>query len=198
MTKKNTKTYNNLAKAYVGESCARGRYYMLAELAEKSGYVAMSDMIKLIEENEFQHSRMIYSFLCAMDKNTIDNIEMNIGIPFKEKPHSLEQNLKFSAEDEEIEATKIYPQFERDAREEGFDDIANFFKNLIQIETCHQSTFEQLYDQLKNGTLYKKPKAIKWKCASCGFEATSKEAWTTCPVCQAPQGTVMIKIEDNN
>ena len=72
MNKKNTKTFNNLAKAYVGESCARGRYNMLAEFAKKSGYVAMSDMIKLIEENEFQHSRMMYSFLCSMDKNVID------------------------------------------------------------------------------------------------------------------------------
>ena len=144
MNKTNTKTFNNLAKAYVGESCARGRYHMLAEFAKKSQYVAMSDMIKLIEENEFQHSRMMYSFLCSMSKETIDNIDMNVGIPFKEKPNTLLENLKFSAEDEQIEATKIYPQFEKEAREEGFEDIANFFKNLIQVETCHQSTFEQL------------------------------------------------------
>ena len=196
MNKTNTKTFNNLAKAYVGESCARGRYHMLAEFAKKSQYVAMSDMIKLIEENEFQHSRMMYSFLCSMSKETIDNIDMNVSIPFKEKPNTLVENLKFSAEDEQIEATKIYPQFEKEAREEGFEDIANFFKNLIQVETCHQSTFEQLYDQLKNGTMYKKPKAIKWKCSSCGYEHTAKEAFTNCPLCGAPQGTAMIQIED--
>lgn len=196
MNKKDTKTFNNLAKAYVGESCARGRYNMLAELAKKNGYVAMSDLIKLIENNEFQHSRMIYSFLCSMDKNIIDNIDMSIGIPFKERPHSLEQNLKFSAEDEGFEVTKIYPEFEKVAREEGFEDIANFFKNLIQVETCHQSTFTQLHDQLTQGTMYKKPKATKWKCGSCGYEHTAKEAWTNCPLCGAPQGTVLIEITE--
>lgn len=196
MNKKNTKTYNNLAKSYTGESCARNRYNMLSELAKKNGYTAMSDLIKLVEVNEFQHSRMMYSFLCSMDKNIIDNIDMEIGIPFKERPHSLEDNLKFSAEDENFEATKIYPQFEKDAREEGFEDIANFYKNLIQIETCHQKLFEQLYDQLTNGTMYCKTKSTKWKCSSCGYEHESKEAWTKCPVCQAPQGYVMLQIQE--
>lgn len=197
MNNKKTKTWENLARTYAGESCARNRYDMLADLAKKTGYTAMSKLIRVVEENEFQHSRMIYSFLCALDENSIDNIDISAGIPFKERPHSLEENLKKAAEDENLEATKIYPQFERQAREEGFDDVANLFKNLIQVETCHNKLFTQLYDQLTGGTMYCKPNPIKWKCSSCGYEETLKEAWTKCPLCQAPQGYVEIQIQDN-
>lgn len=197
MNNKKTKTWENLARSYAGEACARNRYDMLADLAKKSGYPAMSKLIRMVEENEFQHSRMIYSFLCSLDENTIDNIDISAGIPFKERPHTLEENLKLAAEDENWEATKIYPKFEREAREEGFDDVADFFKNLIQVETCHNKLFTQLYEQLTGGTMYSKPEAIKWKCSSCGYEETSKEAWTKCPLCQAPQGYVEIQIQDN-
>lgn len=198
MELKNSKTYTNLARSFVGESCARNRYTMLAKLAKKEGYSAMCDLINVVAENEFHHSRMMFSFIDSADINTIDNIEIRAGFPFKEKLHSLVENLKLAEEDELIEANKIYPEFSRIAKEEGFEDIANFYANLVQIETCHAKLFNQLYTQLKDGTLYNKPQAVKWKCSECGHEDTLKQAWINCPVCQAPQGDVMIHIEDGN
>ena len=56
--------------------------------------------------------------------------------------------------------------------------------------------FTDLYDQMKDGTMYKKPAPVKWKCADCGYEATSAEAWQVCPLCQAKQGAVMLKLSD--
>lgn len=194
MELKNSKTYVNLARAYCGESCARNRYDMLAKLALKEGYVTLSDAIETIAENEFNHARMLFSFIDSADKQIIDNIDIHAGFPFKEKLHSLEMNLKLSAEDENIEATKIYPEFARVAESEGFKDIANFFKNLVGIETCHSKFFTILYQQLKNKTMYKRDTAIKWKCKGCGYEHTAKSAWDICPVCQAPQGLVMLNI----
>lgn len=49
---------------------------------------------------------------------------------------------------------------------------------------------------MKKGTMYKKKEKVKWKCADCGYEATSKEAWKECPLCKAKQGSVMLIIED--
>ena len=105
-------------------------------------------------------------------------------------------NLRISAEDELDEATRIYPEFAATAKKEGFPEIAALYENIIQVETCHHKLFSQLYEQMKNGTMYKKKEKVKWKCADCGYEATSKEAWQECPLCKAKQGSVMIMIED--
>lgn len=198
MNLKNSKTYKNLARAYIGESCARNRYDMLAKLAKKEGYTAMQDLIVKVATNEFNHARMMFSFIDSADAKVIDNIEVEVGIPFKQKLHSLQENLRLSAEDENNEATRIYPAFEKTAREEGFEDIANLYKNIIQVETCHQSLFTQLYTQMKDGTMYSKDMPYKYKCADCGYEETLKDCWEICPLCQAPQGHSMIEIEDES
>lgn len=191
----NSKTYHNLAKAYAGECQAHVRYKFIEYGARKEGYTTMADLIDTVSYNEFNHARMMYSFIETADDKTIENIDISSGYPFKEKWDLLE-NLAFAAEDENIEATKIYPTYANIAREEGFDDIAGLFENLIQVETCHHKLFKQLHTQMKNGTMYKKPQPVKWKCSSCGYEETSKEAFKICPLCQAEQGAVMLKIED--
>ena len=106
------------------------------------------------------------------------------------------KNLRIAAEDELDEAERIYPEFAATAREEGFPEIVALYDNIIQVETCHQKLFSELYRQMKNGTMYKKKEKVKWKCADCGYEATAKEAWQECPLCKAKQGSVMIQIED--
>lgn len=195
MELKNSKTYQNLARAYAGECQARVRYEFIEYGARNEGFIAMADLIDKVVYNEFNHARMFYTFIQTADEGTIKNIDIEAGYPFKEKWDLLE-NLKLAAEDEENEAEKIYPEFAKVAEKEGFPDIAGLFKNVIQVENCHKMLFQQLYDQLKNGTMYKKDKPVKWKCATCGYEATSKQAWSECPLCQAKQGAVMLKIED--
>jgi len=192
-----SKTYQNLAKAYAGECQARTRYKFLEHGARQQDYTAMADLICDVITQEFNHARMLYTFIETACPDTIENIDIQSGYPFKQKWNLIE-NLKLAAEDENNEATKIYPEYAKTAKEEGFKDIEGLFNNLIQVETCHKSTFEQLYNQMKNGTMYKKTKVIKWKCADCGYEEELKEAWTECPLCQAKQGAVLIQIEDNN
>lgn len=195
MKLKDSKTYLNLAKAYAGECMARTRYEFLEYGARKEGYKAMADMINEVIYQEFNHARMIYTFIQTADEKTITNIDVDSGYPFKEKWNLLD-NLKFAAEDETYESEKIYPDFAKVAKDEGFKDIAGLFDNLSKIEACHKNLFTQLYDQLKNGTLYKKMVPVKWKCGDCGYEREGKEAWTECPVCQAKQGAVKIKIQE--
>ncbi|MFA6866775.1 MAG: ferritin family protein [Clostridia bacterium] len=191
-----SKTYLNLAKSYAGESQARNRYNFMEYGARNEDYVAMAEMIQQVAYNEFNHARMFYSFIQTACSDTITNIDVCSGYPFREKWNLLD-NLKFAMEDEENEATTIYPAYAKTAQEEGFTDIANFYKNLIQVENCHRMLFEQLYNQMKSGTLYKKSNPVKWKCQGCGYEHTAKEAFSVCPICQAKQGWAMLKIEDN-
>ena len=145
--------------------------------------------------NEVNHARMFYTFIQQSEEKQVENIDIASGYPFKEK-WDLQANLRIAAEDEMDEATRIYPEYAKTAREEGFTEIAKLYEDIIQVETCHQKLFSQLYEQMKSGTMYKKKEKVKWKCADCGYEATAKEAWQECPLCKAKQGSVMIQIED--
>ena len=192
-----SKTFNNLARAFAGECQAHVRYKFIEYGARNAGLTALAEMIDKVVYNEFNHARMFYTFLQKASTKRIDNVEICAGYPFKEK-WDLMENLKLAAEDEQLEADAIYPEFAKTARQEGFDEIADLFEDVIQVENCHKMLFSQLYEQMKNDTMYRRDKPVKWKCSSCGYEATSTEAWNECPLCQAKQGEVMLKIEDGN
>lgn len=192
MKLKDSQTYKNLARAFAGECQARTRYEFIEYGAREQGYKALADIIDKIAFQEFTHSRMIYSFIQSADVKTIDNIEVCAGFPFREK-WDLENNLRFAAEDEGVEADKLYPEFAKVAEQEGFKDIAALFRNLIKIEETHKNEFLRLYKLFKEGKLYKSDAEVIWKCPDCGYEAVSKEAFQTCPVCQAKQGVVRLK-----
>ncbi len=193
----NSKTFQNLARAYAGECQARTRYEFIEYGARNEGYTALSEIIDKVVYNEFNHARMFYTELQKATDKPIECIEIHAGYPFKEKWNLLE-NLKFAQEDEMKESTEIYAEFEQTARDEGFTEIAELYKNIRQVENCHSLMFKDLYEQLKSGALYKKPQPVKWKCGGCGYEETSKEAFKECPVCKASQGVVMLKLNDGN
>ncbi|MEG2014478.1 MAG: ferritin family protein [Clostridia bacterium] len=193
MELKESKTYLNLAKSYAGECQARTRYEFMEYGARKQGYKALADLIDKVVYNEFNHARMFYTYIQKADDKEIKNIDICSGYPFKEK-WDLVSNLGLAVEDETNESTKIYPEYSRIAEEEGFPVIATLYNNIIQVENCHKMLFHQLYDQMNTGTMYKTATSIKWKCADCGYEATSKEAWKICPLCGASQGVVLIQI----
>ncbi|MDR3217263.1 MAG: rubrerythrin family protein [Clostridiaceae bacterium] len=191
----NSKTYLNLAKAYAGETQARTRYEFIEYGARMQGLKALADLIQKVTMNEFNHARMLYSFIQTADTGIIANIDIASGYPFKEKWNLLD-NLKLAAEDETEEEKRIYPEYGKIAKQEGFDDIEGLFDNLVQVESCHRKLFTQLYEQMRDGTMYKKPKSVKWKCGDCGFEHEGKEAFAECPLCHAKQGVFLLKIND--
>lgn len=190
-----SKTYYNLAKAYAGECQARTRYEFIEYGARMQGYKQLAEVIDKIVYNEFNHARMFYTKIQDASDKEIKNIEICSGYPFKEK-WDLETNLKIAVEDENAEV-KLYPEFAKVAEEEGFLEIAKLFRDTAQVENCHKMLFNDLYNQVKKGTLYKKSKAVKWKCADCGYEETAKEAWQICPLCKAKQGSVKLILADN-
>ena len=195
MKLKDSKTYINLARSYAGECQARTRYEFIEYGARTQGYKALAELVDKVVYNEFNHARMFYTFIQQSEETQVENIDISAGYPFKEK-WDLVENLRIAAEDELDEAERIYPEFAATAREEGFPEIAKLYEDIIGVETCHHKLFKQLYEQMKKGTMYKKKEKVKWKCADCGYEATSKAAWKECPLCKAKQGSVMLIIED--
>ena len=174
-----SKTYINLAKAFAAETQARTRYEFMEYGMRYNGYKTMAEIVDSIAYQEFNHARMFYTFLQKASDKPIDNIDIAGGFPFKEK-WDIEQNLKFAADDEHVEAYEIYLPAAKTARKEGFDYIADLFELTAKVEMQHEAIFTELYNQMKNGTLYKKDREVTWMCSGCGHTAVgrrSRSAW---------------------
>ena len=113
MNLKGTKTEANLQTAFAGESMARNKYTYFASKAKKDGYVQIANIFEETAANEKEHAKMWYKLL-------------NGGAV-----GSTIENLKAAAEGENYEWTDMYDQFAKEAREEGFDDIAALFEGLL-------------------------------------------------------------------
>lgn len=193
MELKKSKTLINLARAYAAECQARTRYEFIEYGARMNDYKNIADIIDEIAFQEFNHARMFYTFIQKADKSVIENIDISAGYPFKEK-WDLQENLKLGAEDEVTDA-QAYDEFALTAREEGFEDIAKLFEQVKKVEVYHKQIFLELYDQMKNGTLYSKDKEVVWICADCGYMQKSKDCWDECPLCKAKRGSAKLILE---
>ena len=194
MKLKESQTYLNLAKAYAAECQARTRYEFVEYGFRYNGYEAIAQIVDTIAYQEFNHARMLYTQIQNADEKQIDNIDVEGGFPFKEK-WEMADNLKLLAEDEADEA-KAYEEFAKTAEEEGFTDIANLFKMIGEVEIKHQKLFQNLYEQFSKKTLYKKQNKEMWICPNCGYISYDKQAWETCPLCDAAQGVCQVIIPE--
>ncbi len=186
-----TKTYRNLARSFAGESQAGMRYQLIARLATQQGYITLADTVKTLAKNETVHARRFFEELSKRGEY-LENIDLDAGYPFH--GGTLEECLKFAAEDERKEHETIYPAFRKDAEEEGFKDIANLFKLVAQVEVRHEAVFKYLYEAFKKGVLFSNESPILYVCSECGYMHTSTKAWDKCPLCQSSQGEVELHI----
>ena len=188
-----SRTYENLARSYAAECQARTRYEFIEYGARYNGYKIIADIIDEIAYQEFNHARMFYTFIQDGEDEQIDNIDIVAGFPFREK-WDLCENLRLASEDEDKDA-KAYIEFANIAKEEGFPEIAQLFLDTVEVEKYHKIVFKELYQQMKDGTLYKKEKPVTWICADCGYMATGTEPWDECPLCKAKRGSVKLILE---
>ena len=183
----NTETFKNLARAFAGESQAGMRYQMVAKLAMKEKLKTLSDAIRTIAKNETLHATQFFNKIIEKTGSR-DNIAFDAGYPFH--LGTLEEGLKFAAQDEHNEMEDIYPSFAVTAKKEGFEDIAALYKMVADVERQHKIVFQYLCDAVKNGTLYQSEHPMVWICSECGYMHVATEAWKVCPLCKAEQGYV--------
>ncbi|MFQ7035133.1 rubrerythrin family protein [Candidatus Borkfalkia ceftriaxoniphila] len=194
----NSQTFINLARSFAGESQAGMRYQLIAKQATAEGYAVLADNIRTIAKNETYHAKTFFNTI-LQNAGSIDNVDLqNAGYPFHFG--TLEENLKFAAEDERAEFEEIYAAFANVAKEEGFPDVAAIYNMVVGVEKEHNIIFKYLHEAFKTNTLYKSEKPTLWICSECGYRVTSKEAWHICPLCKASQGYVEIHLpfEKNN
>ncbi len=178
MDLKGSKTEKNLKEAFAGESQARNKYTYYAAKAKKDGYVQISKFFEETANNEKEHAKIWFKLL------------MGGAVP------STVQNLEDAVNGENFEWTDMYAKFAKEAKEEGFDDIALLFEKVAEIEKEHEERYRALLANIQNGKVFKKEEDVIWECANCGHIHTGKTAPDICPVCAHPQSYFMVKAKN--
>ncbi len=177
---KGTKTEKNLLASFAGESQARNRYTFFASQAKKEGYEQIAAIFLETAENEKEHAKKFFKYLeGGMTEITATYPAGKIG--------TTAENLRASADGENEEHTKLYPEAAKIAESEGFKDVAFTFKKIAEVEKHHEERYRALLKTLEDGSIFKKSSAAKWKCRNCGYIHEGKEAIEKCPTCDHPK-----------
>lgn len=135
----NSKTHENLKEAFAGESQANRRYLYFAQKADIEGRPEVAGLFRDVAEGETGHAFGHFEFL------------EEVGDPVTGVPvGSTEQNLKSAIEGETYEYTQMYPGFAKTARDEGFDEIAEWFETLARAEKSHAGRFTKGLEGLED------------------------------------------------
>ncbi len=186
---KGTETEKNLLKAFAGESQARNRYTFFSSAAFKEGFQQISAIFQETADNEKEHAKIFFKYLEGGD------CEITASYPAG-KIGKTSENLLEAANGEKMEWGTLYPQFEKTARKEGFEDVATSFKEIGEVEKHHEERYRKLLENIKTKKVFSKDKVMKWKCMNCGYIHEGKEAPKECPACKHPQAYYEL-LDDN-
>ena len=164
---KGTKTEKNLRDAFAGESMARNKYTYFASVAKKEGYEQIAALFLDTAENEKEHAKLHFKALKGIGDTAV--------------------NLKAAAEGENHETSRMYPTMAKEARQEGFEDIAGVFEMIGAIEAGHRDRYRKLLADVEGKTVFKKSRKVVWHCRNCGHIVEGDKAPELCPVCKHPQ-----------
>ena len=163
----NTQTEKNLLAAFAGESQARNKYTYFASVAKKEGYEQISELFLKTADNEKEHAKMWFKELGGIS--------------------STAENLLAAAEGENYEWTDMYEDFARTAEAEGFTELAEKFRGVIEIEKRHEERYRALLKNVETKKVFEKSEVKIWECRNCGHIVIGTKAPETCPVCSHPQ-----------
>ena len=181
---KDSKTKENLMRAFAGESQARNRYTIAAKKAAKDKHNVLERVFLFTADQEREHARIFYDLL--KDANG-ENIQIDGAYPVNDFDGMLEL-LQAAEHGENEEFEDVYPAFAKIAEEEGFMKVAAKFRAIAQIEKTHAERFAKFAELVEEGRLYVSDMEEGWVCLNCGYVSQGKEAPKVCPVCEHEQG----------
>jgi rubrerythrin len=164
--------------AFAGESQARNKYTYFASKAKKDGYEQIAAIFEETANNEKEHAKIWFKLLNGGDIA------------------GTEENLKAAAAGENYEWTDMYERMAKEAKEEGFDNIAYLFTEVGKIEKEHEARYLALLDNVKSELVFSRDGDRIWKCRNCGHVVIGNAAPAICPVCGHPQAYYEIKAEN--
>ncbi|MAC66987.1 MAG: rubrerythrin [Proteobacteria bacterium] len=135
---KGSKTHQHLKDAFAGESQANRRYLYFANKADIEGYPEVANLFRNTAEGETGHAHGHLDYLAEVGDPATD---LPIG--------SSKQNLASAVAGETHEYTDMYPGMAKDARDEGFDEISDWFETLAKAERSHANKFQKALDTIE-------------------------------------------------
>ncbi len=163
----------NLMKAFAGESQARNKYELFAEIALEEGWHAIAEHFLEASENEHFHAIAEYKAYHKM----MDGEETEITL----------KNLDAAMAGEHYEHTTMYPEFAKIAEEEGHTEIARLFKAIAKVEVEHEREYKELQDKLKEEGFFESDNEEVWVCEVCGHVHRGKKPPKACPLCKVEE-----------
>lgn len=189
MNLKESKTRENLMRAFAGESQARNRYTFSAEEARKQKMQAIAEVFLYTANQEKEHGEIFYQLLNELAGETIF---IDGGYPV-DLSTDLITLLRGAHHNEFEEYDDVYPNFANIAEEEGFTSIANTFRLIAEIEKTHGDRFLRFADLIQQNKLYESDEETEWVCLNCGHVHKGKKAPEICPVCKHDRGFFLPK-----
>jgi rubrerythrin len=186
---KGTETEKNLLASFAGESQARNRYTYFASTAKKEGYEQISAIFLETADNEKEHAKRFFRLLEGGD------VEITASYPAGVIGDTA-SNLAAAAAGENLEWTKLYKEAEEVARKEGFEEVAGQFKEIAEVEAEHEKRYRKLLKNVREGSVFKKERVVKWKCRNCGYVHEGEEAPKECPACKHPRAFYELMCEN--
>jgi rubrerythrin len=168
---KGTKTEQNLREAFAGESQAFNKYRYFASVAKKEGHKKVAEYFLEMAENEKEHANLHFNHLGGL-RSTIENLKAAVAGEFEEHAN-------------------MYPRMAREAKEEGYYEIAQLFEAIGNIEKTHYERFLKLLKEVETGKSCAEDETVKWMCSNCGHLQDPEEL-TACPVCKNPQASFQL------
>ena len=173
---KGSKTEKNLWFAFAGESQARNKYDYFASKAKKEGYEQIAAIFQETALNEKEHAKLWFKALGGIGDTAA--------------------NLLAAAAGEHEEWTKMYKEFAKTAKKEGFDDLAKQLEGVAGVEKHHEERYRKLLKNLKTGEVWVRVGKNKWQCRNCGAIVTGKKAPEVCPVCAHPRAYFQLEADN--
>jgi rubrerythrin len=170
---KGTKTYANLMEAFAGESQARNKYTYYASQAKKDGYEQIAKFFEETAGNEKEHAELWFKLFHGIGTTA--------------------ENLEDAANGENFEWTDMYARMAKEAKEEGFPEIAARFQLVGAIEKHHEERYRQLKKNIEENKVFAREEETVWICANCGHIHKGKTAPSKCPACLHPQSYFQIR-----
>ena len=167
---RDSKTYENIKKAYEGELRGSSVYRNAAKQAEQDGFEQIAQIFEETAGHELEHAELMQELI-------------NSDVPVSTK-----ENLAAAVRGETAESGGTYPEYAKTAREEGYEQIGELFDSIAAIEGNHGRRFEILLKNIEDGEVFCKDGENWWICRNCGHLHYGKCAPQVCPVCGYPEG----------
>ena len=167
-----SKTEQELLNAFAGESMARNRDTFYSKIAKQEGYEKISEIFLKTADNEKEHAKMFLKYIPQGIKPVNANYPFFLG--------DTRENLKAAFEGEREEWENIYKNSAQVAKSEGYNEIADLFLRVIEVEKHHSHRYNELLDMICSDKTFHKEYETQWECKKCGYITISKSLWHPC------------------